>query len=77
MSKYVVVITETLRREVIVEAENNADAEEVAEALCSCGEIDLTMDDWRERNVSSREAFPDEVEPCMEVYSESLIEGRE
>lgn len=49
--KYVVHITEILGRNIIVDAEDPAEAEEIAENLCNNGTVDLGMADWGDRKV--------------------------
>ena len=51
MAKFVVHITEVLGRNVIIEAEDPAEAEESAEELCNSEVINLGMADWSSRSV--------------------------
>ena len=48
---YVITVTETLTREVIVYAEDKDEAIEVAEEMCNDGIINLTAADFDERDV--------------------------
>lgn len=50
MKQFVVGIEETLHRYVIVNAEDEANAEEIAENLCNDGKIDLGSIDFQGRN---------------------------
>ena len=69
MKKYVVRVTETLNRYVIIEAEDNCEAEEIAENLCNAGEINLVCEDFFERNVNAvREASEYDVKTIKEAY---------
>ena len=69
MAKFVVHITETLGRDVIIEAEDPAEAEEIAENLCNDGTINLVCEDFGSRNVEAiRTATPDDEEYIKEVY---------
>ena len=50
MQKFIVEVTETLVRKVIIEAETRYDAVEAAENLCNDGAIDLDGKDFSSRN---------------------------
>ena len=55
MSKtpYVVEIVESYHKTVIVYAENSADAESKAEALCADGTIEMERSDYADRTIAS------------------------
>lgn len=53
MAKYMVRIQETLKRDVIIEAEDRYEAEEIGENLCNSGTIDLAGNDFSGRIVST------------------------
>lgn len=69
MKKFVVRVSEILNRYVIVEAEDNYEAEETAEELCNSGEINLVCEDFFERNVTAVcEASDYDEDTIKEVY---------
>lgn len=53
MQKFIVSIEETLQRDVIVLAHDQAEADEITENLCNRGVIDLDMNDWCHRTLDS------------------------
>ena len=53
MKKYVVHITEILGRNIIIEAEDEIEANSVAEELCSDGTVNLDFADFVDRNVET------------------------
>lgn len=70
MKKYVIRVTETLSRTVIIEADSKCDAEEFADELCNDGVIDLRYEDFTDRGVETvREATKDDEEWLEEKYS--------
>lgn len=72
--KYVVHITELLGRDVIVDAEDRAEAEEIVEDLCCNGSIELDMDDWGERTVEAVRTPDDEDRENLVEYTRSGAE---
>lgn len=52
MKKYVVSVEEMLSRAVVVEAEDVYDAEDKVEEMCNNGIINLTAEDFADRNVN-------------------------
>lgn len=61
---YVVDVTETLFREVIVWAEDDDEAYDLAEWLCNTGYIDLDAADFNSREITI-EGIADDYELCF------------
>lgn len=69
MGKFVVRITEKLRRYVIIEAEDKFEAYEKAEDLCNDSTICLVCEDFYERDIDTiREASEYDEATIKEVY---------
>lgn len=71
--KYVVGIEEKLVRTVIIDAEDEYDASEKADGLCSSGVIDLDYNDFYERSVRcEREAGANDLSEYKSIEDDSI-----
>ena len=72
MPRFNVTIEETLKRNVIIEAEDEFDAHERAEELCSEGRIDLDYKDFDTRTCTVYGEADEIEESYKEVYAQEI-----